>query len=42
MIFPSGPLDNFYLPAEAMDDVGGDQRLLLECTVSISQVKNEP
>jgi len=35
----SGPLDNFYLPAKAMDDLSGDQRLLLEYAVGISRGK---
>ena len=38
----SGPLDNFYLPAKAMDDLSGDQRLLLQYTVGISQGKVNP
>ena len=38
----SGLLDHFYLPAGTMDDLNGDQWLLLEYAVAISQGKVNP
>ena len=38
----SGPLDNFYFPAEAMDDLSGNQRLLLEYPVGFSRGRVKP